>query len=81
MGPPAEETIREICSIVRGPISAECVSLDTPEFIAAGRHSTLALAAFTMASTVSVVRSAFVISIASPRPASLRPHFRPQEGR
>lgn len=32
-----EETIREICSIVDGPVSAECVSLDGPEMIKEGR--------------------------------------------
>jgi transaldolase len=31
------ETIREICSIVDGPISAECVSLEAPELIQEGR--------------------------------------------
>ncbi|HLT31909.1 MAG TPA: fructose-6-phosphate aldolase [Myxococcaceae bacterium] len=33
-----EETIREICSIVDGPVSAECVSLTAPELIAEGRE-------------------------------------------
>ncbi|WIG92695.1 fructose-6-phosphate aldolase [Myxococcus sp. SDU36] len=32
-----EETIREICSIVDGPISAECVSMDADELIKEGR--------------------------------------------
>lgn len=32
-----EETIREICTIVDGPVSAECVSLDAPEMIKEGR--------------------------------------------
>jgi transaldolase len=32
-----EETIREICSIVDGPVSAECVSADAPELIKEGR--------------------------------------------
>jgi transaldolase len=38
VGRPLEETIREICSIVDGPISAEAVSLTAPELIAEGRH-------------------------------------------
>ncbi|MCI0570025.1 MAG: fructose-6-phosphate aldolase [Myxococcaceae bacterium] len=38
VGRPLEETIREICSIVNGPISAECVSLTAPELIAEGRE-------------------------------------------
>jgi len=33
-----EETIREICSIVDGPVSAECVSADAPEIIKEGRQ-------------------------------------------
>ncbi|WP_404369804.1 fructose-6-phosphate aldolase [Corallococcus coralloides] len=33
-----DETIREICSIVDGPISAECVSLDAPDLIKEGRE-------------------------------------------
>jgi len=33
-----EETIREICSIVDGPVSAECVSLEAPELIKEGRQ-------------------------------------------
>src|SRR3954469_17328460 len=37
VGRPLEETIREICSIVDGPISAECVSLDAPELIKEGK--------------------------------------------
>ncbi|NOK02975.1 MULTISPECIES: fructose-6-phosphate aldolase [Myxococcus] len=32
-----EETIREICSIVDGPISAECVSMEADELIKEGR--------------------------------------------
>lgn len=32
-----EDTIREICSIVDGPISAECVSLEAPELVKEGR--------------------------------------------
>ncbi|WP_257448810.1 fructose-6-phosphate aldolase [Archangium lipolyticum] len=32
-----EETIREICSIVDGPVSAECVSADAPELIKEGK--------------------------------------------
>src|SRR3954468_8692267 len=38
VGRPLEETIREICSIVDGPISAECVSLDAPELIKEGKQ-------------------------------------------
>ena len=38
VGRPLEETIREICSIVDGPISAECVSLTAPELIAEGKQ-------------------------------------------
>jgi len=38
VGRPLEETIKEICSIVDGPISAECVSLDAPGLIAEGRQ-------------------------------------------
>ena len=37
VGRPLEETIREICSIVDGPISAEAVSLTAPNLIAEGR--------------------------------------------
>ena len=37
-GRPLEETIREICSIVDGPVSAECVSLEAPALIAEGRE-------------------------------------------
>jgi transaldolase len=33
-----EETIREICSIVDGPVSAECVSAEAPEIIREGRE-------------------------------------------
>lgn len=38
VGRPLEETIREICSIVDGPISAECVSLEAPELIKEGKQ-------------------------------------------
>ena len=38
VGRPLEETIREICSIVDGPISAEAVSLTAPELTAEGRQ-------------------------------------------
>lgn len=38
VGRPLEETIKEICSIVDGPISAECVSLDAPGLIAEGKQ-------------------------------------------
>lgn len=34
---PLEETIREICSIVDGPISAECVSLKAEDMVKEGR--------------------------------------------
>jgi transaldolase len=37
VGRPLEETIKEICSIVDGPISAECVSLEAPDLIKEGR--------------------------------------------
>lgn len=37
VGRPLEETIKEICSIVDGPISAECVSLDAPGLVDEGR--------------------------------------------
>lgn len=37
VGRPLEETIREICSIVDGPISAEAVSLTASDLIAEGR--------------------------------------------
>ena len=37
VGRPLEETIREICSIVDGPVSAECVSLEAPELIKEGK--------------------------------------------
>jgi len=37
VGRPLEETIKEICSIVDGPISAECVSLDAESLIKEGR--------------------------------------------
>ncbi|MGV3622839.1 MAG: fructose-6-phosphate aldolase [Archangium sp.] len=36
VGRPLEETIKEICTIVDGPISAEAVSLTAPELIAEG---------------------------------------------
>ena len=35
-GRPFEEVIREICTIVDGPVSAEAVSLTAPELIAEG---------------------------------------------
>lgn len=38
VGRPLEETIKEICSIVDGPISAECVSLEAPGLITEGRQ-------------------------------------------
>ncbi|MCA3015421.1 MAG: fructose-6-phosphate aldolase [Myxococcaceae bacterium] len=38
VGRPLEETIREICGIVDGPVSAECVSLTAPELIVEGRQ-------------------------------------------
>ena len=38
VGRPLEETIREICSIVDGPISAEAISLDAPGLITEGRQ-------------------------------------------
>jgi transaldolase len=37
VGRPLEETIREICSIVDGPISAECVSLEAPDLVSEGK--------------------------------------------
>jgi transaldolase len=37
VGRPLDEAIREICSIVDGPVSAECVSLEAPELIAEAR--------------------------------------------
>jgi len=37
VGRPLEETIKEICSIVDGPVSAECVSLEAPALIEEGR--------------------------------------------
>ncbi|PZR09104.1 MAG: fructose-6-phosphate aldolase [Archangium gephyra] len=36
VGRPLEETIKEICTIVDGPVSAEAVSLTAPELIAEG---------------------------------------------
>ncbi len=38
VGRPLEETIREICSIVDGPVSAECVSLEAEDLIKEGRE-------------------------------------------
>lgn len=38
VGRPLEETIKEICSIVDGPVSAECVSLEAPELIKEGQQ-------------------------------------------
>lgn len=38
VGRPLEETIREICSIVDGPISAECVTMTAAEMVAEGRQ-------------------------------------------
>jgi len=38
VGRSLEETIREICTIVDGPVSAEAVSLTGPELIAEGRQ-------------------------------------------
>jgi transaldolase len=38
VGRPLEEAIREICSIVDGPVSAECVSLEAQALIAEGRQ-------------------------------------------
>lgn len=37
VGRPLEETIKEICSIVDGPISAECVSLEAEALVKEGR--------------------------------------------
>jgi transaldolase len=37
VGRPLEETIKEICGIVNGPISAECVSLEATELVAEGK--------------------------------------------
>jgi transaldolase len=37
VGRSLEETIKEICSIVDGPISAECVSLEAPDLIKEAR--------------------------------------------
>lgn len=37
-GRPLEETIKEICSIVDGPISAECVSLEAKDMIPEGKR-------------------------------------------
>lgn len=37
VGRSLEETIREICTIVDGPISAECVSIKAEELVAEGR--------------------------------------------
>lgn len=33
-----ENIIREICSVVSGPVSAEIISLDAPSMIKEGRH-------------------------------------------
>ncbi len=38
IGRPLEETIREICTIVDGPVSAECVSLDAGELVKEGKQ-------------------------------------------
>ncbi len=38
VGRPLEETIREICSIVDGPVSAECVSIEADDLIREGRE-------------------------------------------
>jgi len=38
VGRPLNETILEICNIVDGPVSAECVSLDAPSLIEEGRE-------------------------------------------
>lgn len=38
VGRPLEETIKEICSIVDGPVSAECVSLTAKEMLEEGRQ-------------------------------------------
>ena len=37
VGRPLVETIKEICSIVDGPISAECVSMTADELVVEGR--------------------------------------------
>jgi transaldolase len=37
VGRPLEETIREICTIVDGPVSAECVSLEADDLIREGK--------------------------------------------
>jgi transaldolase len=37
VGRPLQETIQEICSIVNGPVSAECVSLKADELVKEGR--------------------------------------------
>jgi transaldolase len=37
VGRPLEETIKEICGIVDGPISAECVTLEANEMVVEGR--------------------------------------------
>jgi len=37
VGRPLEETIKEICSIVNGPVSAECVTLTADELVKEGR--------------------------------------------
>lgn len=38
VGRPLEETIREICTIVDGPVSAECVSLEAGDLIKEGKQ-------------------------------------------
>lgn len=38
VGKAREETIREICSIIDGPVSAECVSIQAPDLIKEGRE-------------------------------------------
>src|SRR5688572_24538021 len=37
-GRPAAQIYREICAIVEGPISLECVALTAPEIVAEGRE-------------------------------------------
>lgn len=38
VGRPLDETIKEICTIVDGPVSAECVSLEADDLIKEGRE-------------------------------------------
>lgn len=38
VGKPLEATIKEICELVDGPVSAECVSLEAPALIAEGKQ-------------------------------------------